>query len=438
MPHRSLKYLLIICSCIGYLWFGVTIERTDFLFVLTGFIVLFAMYYLLVKNTGPWKLKEIWIAAIAVRVMLLFAFPNLSDDVYRFVWDGNIILEGINPYEEVPANVFIEDVSERLYLKKEPLELMNSPDYHSVYPPVNQMIYAVSALFAGNHLQANVLWLRIFLLIFELLTFRLLLRILKHFDLAPQHVLWYALNPLVIIEIMGNVHFEGVMVAGLLWGWLALLRHRFLVAGIALAMAFCVKLWPMMFFPFLIKRLGWARALQVFMYCAAFILVLFMPFLSDVLIQNIGGSIDLYFQRFEFNASIYYLVREVGYWMTGYNQIAIIGPMLAGLVLLSAGWLIYRQQGEVKYWMKDVVFMLTIYLLCATTVHPWYVIPLVAVTIFTGYWYALAWSFLVIFSYSAYASADYAEMPALIITEYVLLGVVIVLEVMYKRKAITL
>jgi len=71
--------------------------------------------------------------------------------------------------------------------------------------------------------------------------------------------------------------------------------------------AIATKLLPLMFLPFFIRRLG---------------------LFSSVFLSNIGSSIGLYFQRFEFNGSIYYLFRWLGQQVSGYNQIRLLGPLL--------------------------------------------------------------------------------------------------------------
>ena len=48
-------------------------------------------------------------------------------------------------------------------------------------------------------------------------------------------------------------------------------------------------------------------------------------------------SIHLYFQKFEFNASVYYIIREIGFQMKGYNFIQTVGtisPFIVSKILL--------------------------------------------------------------------------------------------------------
>jgi hypothetical protein len=127
----------------------------------------------------------------------------------------------------------------------------------------------------------------------------------------------------------------------------------------------------------------------------------------------------LYFRSFEFNASVYYLLRAGGYWLTGYNQIARIGPALA---LGSGAWILLLTFGEKRpTWgtlPAALLLLLTGYYLLATIVHPWYLTPLVALSVFTRYRYTFVWSGLVVLSYAAYQTTAYTEQPGLLALEY--------------------
>jgi hypothetical protein len=85
-------------------------------------------------------------------------------------------------------------------------------------------------------------------------------------------------------------------------------------------------------------------------------------------------SCRLWFQSFEFNASSYYLIRAIGYWVAGYNTIKWIGPSMGLLTILYLGalWIVYYRKKNFP-WPGAMVYALTIYFLMSTTVHPWYI-----------------------------------------------------------------
>ena len=136
-------------------------------------------------------------------------------------------------------------------------------------------------------------------------------------------------------------------------------------------------------------------------------------------VQTCALPIYLYFQKFEFNASIYYLVRWAGYQIYGYNIIAtaglIMGVVVCVLILLLA---YFEKRSDMISLPVLMLFSLSIYFMFATVVHPWYIATLVFLSVFTKYRYAIAWSFLVILSYSAYQTETYTENYLLIAIEY--------------------
>jgi hypothetical protein len=179
--------------------------------------------------------------------------------------------------------------------------------------------------------------------------------------------------------------------------------------------------------PFLIPRLGWGAFLR---YAGLMSLVLggvFMPFLSWELFGNIGRSLDLYFHSFEFNASLYYVLRALGFWLVGYNLIAVLGTGLAlgaGALILLLAW--RERSPSVDTLGSTVLLALTLYYLLATTVHPWYLTPLVALSCFAHYRYAIVWSALVVVSYAAYQTTAYSENLVLVALEYsIVLGILV-------------
>ena len=114
-------------------------------------------------------------------------------------------------------------------------------------------------------------------------------------------------------------------------------------------------------------------------------------------------STDLYFRKFEFNASVYFLLREAGLRLTGYNLIAWIGPILASAVLLTNLRAAASAQGRDRQdFFKYALLSWTVYLMLATTVHPWYVIPLVFQASGTSCRFPFLWSFTAFFSYVHY------------------------------------
>ncbi|MHB8085369.1 MAG: glycosyltransferase 87 family protein, partial [Dehalococcoidia bacterium] len=311
---------------------------------------------------------------------------------------------------------------------------LNSQTYFTVYPPVCQFIFGLSAKIWGGNLLANIISLRVLVLAAEFGTLTVLVRTAKLLGFPPSSVLLYAFNPLVIMELTGNLHPEAFMIFFLLLSVYLLIRERQICSALSFALAVGSKLIPLIFLPLLIKRLGLRKSIVYFAVVGAAVLLLFAPFLSVQSISNFLSGLSLYFNVFEFNAGLYYVARWVGYLIKGYDTIAVTGAVLAFISLIAIIAIACREKrADWKTVFTGMLFCLTAYLLCATIVHPWYLTPLVAFSVFTRYRYAVVWSGLIVLSYSAYQAIPYSENLWLVALEYAGLAGWMAWELLFKR-----
>jgi hypothetical protein len=192
------------------------------------------------------------------------------------------------------------------------------------------------------------------------------------------------------------------------------------MTGLLLALGVGVKLLPLMLLPYLFFHYKKNKALVPFISSfTGFSFLCFSPLLIGLDIENLFKSIDLYFRKFEFNASIYYLQRWVGYQISGYNLIAYIGP-LNGLITLSV-IVYYSKKWAYEHgnsFMKVGYLAFMVYLLLSTTVHPWYIMTPLLFGVGMKIWHVVVWSFLGLLSYVNYNGAVYQEQHWMIWLEY--------------------
>ena len=403
----------------GTIWLGYFASRPDFgsfIAVFGGFFV-FYLWVVFGKKEGDaiparWY---VWLG-IGLRALLLFSLPHFSDDFYRFLWDGRLSVAGWHPFLHPPdyfmeQQVFPKGITPELY------GLLNSPQYYTVYPPLCQAVFAAAAWIAPDSIGAGVLVLKLFLLLCEAGT----LWLLAGARFAPKYaVAAYALNPLLILEIVGNCHFEGAMIFFLIAGLVALQRERLTLAAACWALATAAKMLPLLFLPVIWRWLGWRKGLIFNLVFGAISLVLFAPLLP--VLPNILESLDLYFRQFQFNASVYYLLRALGFSLRGYDVGELLGPWLGvatflGALLLALLWP-SRKQRETATLAGAMVYTLLIYLSFSATVHPWYITVPMAISLFTRRHFAILWSGLAALSYSHYYHGVFQENYVLIALEY--------------------
>lgn len=443
MPDRKLQgYGISILSCLILIFIGYGVERHETIPLFAAYFSLFALYaYTVVKLLPTSQNINFWlIVAILLRVSLFFSMPALSDDFYRFIWDGRVIAAGYNPFTHVPS-YYIDLPGSIAGLDLQLFKELNSPERFSSYPPVCQLIFWLSAELSPASVFGSVLVMRSILLGFEVATLWLLAKLIREFNMPRMSVLLYALNPLVILEITGNLHFEGVMIFFLMLAIWLLRRNWFWNSTFAFALSVCTKLIPLIFLPALPRFLGWRKAISYWIVTGAITIMFFVPLLEAGIIRGFSTSLGYYFQTFEFNASLYYLIREVGYAVAGFNIIQYAGPLLAvvaaGVIFLIA--LREGPLGEPRITPDIFVIMLWclfVYFISTTILHPWYVITLLCISIFTRYRFPIVWTGLIFLTYAGYTEDGFRENYLLIACEYVALFVYILYETLWKKNVV--
>ncbi|SHI36930.1 hypothetical protein [Algibacter luteus] len=441
--------LLMVLLCLVFYWvFAYNLVRTDYIKLLSLYIALFVLFYKLVqrfKNNSSF----LTYLAFGFRAIFILAIPNLSQDFYRFIWDGRMILEGFNPYLHTVESFISQGqfpVAQAQELRAG-MGFLNASHYTN-YPPINQLCFVIAGLFAGKSILGSVIVMRIIIIAADFGTLYFGKRLLQQLKTPVYHIFWYILNPFIIIELTGNLHFEGVMIFFLIWSMYLLYSRKWAWAAVVLAFSISVKLIPLIFLPLFFQ---WftkqdasisyfnriSKLLGFYSIVGITTLLLFAPFHSSQFIENYTQTVALWFQNFEFNASLYYIAKAIGYSFRGYNEIAIIGKATALIVLLFVLAVTFIRKNESFIALiTAMLLVLSFYYFTATTIHPWYLATLLILSVFTKYKFPLVWSFVIILSYLAYVnlnSADKSENLFVIALEYTVVYGVFIWEAFIKK-----
>ncbi|WP_317128550.1 mannosyltransferase [Gelidibacter sediminis] len=446
--------LWALLSILLYGFFAYDLVRTDYTKLIVLYTALFIGFYKLLQNKNI-NFNFLVVVAILLRLVFLFATPNLSQDFYRFIWDGRMLLQGFNPYLFTPesfisAAQFPIAQAQQLYSG---MGLLNASHFTN-YPPIKQFVFMIAALFSGKSIFGSVIIFRIFLIAADIGTLYIGAKLLKRLKIPVRHIFWYILNPFIIIELTGNLHFEGLMLFFLVLSFYLLHLGNWKIAAVVFALSVSVKLFPLLFLPLFYKffvnrkpttagasitnletpKLNFQALLGFYTIVGITTLLLFMPFYSSEFLCNYSETVGLWFSNFEFNASLYYIAREIGYMTTGYNQIAILGkfiPIVTVVVVLL--FTFFRRNNTWHDLMVSMLLVATIYFFISTTIHPWYLATLVLLSIFTNYKFPIVWSFVIILSYLAYANSDHTENLWIVAIQYMVVYAVFFWEIFKKK-----
>ena len=291
------------------------VERPVILFV-TILIILSILYLLAVKfrlsrvNTKN-LILFIFAIGLVIRISMLFSVPVLEDDFNRYLWDGAVSGNGINPYVYSPLEVLNEDPEIFKDIKGQGgniLDNVNHPHLKTIYPPVSQFVFAITYKIDAFNL---FVW-KIILLLFDLVTFFLLLYSLRIIGLSPLNILIYWWNPLLINEIFVSGHLEVLAFPFVIAAFLLINRKFVISACGSLALAAGVKLWPVFLFPLLIKK-NYKSLLGILKSSIAFSIFIVAIFIPVVLVQMDSSSgFVAYSQTWENNSSIFRIFLFLG------------------------------------------------------------------------------------------------------------------------------
>jgi hypothetical protein len=343
------------------------------------------------KGSVSWSPPVILALAAFLRLLFLFRGPELSDDIYRYLWDGLQTLAGHNPYALAPATALPGSAELAVLVNQ-----VNHPQLVTIYPPVAQGFFAVGAAAGGS-----VLGMKAVLTLVDLITCAMLIRLLPAFGLPSSRAILYAWHPLPVLEIAVSGHIDG---AGVFFtiATLALLapgrssaatslrqpRQRFFLAGIAFAAAALVKMLPVVFLPglLILVRQGAKRLFLLGAIVGG--LVVTVPFLPEL--ANGLTTLGIYLHDWEFAGFLFRALRRA-LSSGALGRLVLAGSFVTVMALLY-GKLFFRLKAgaadtsaEAKLPVVTTFYGIVMaFLLLTPTLHPWYALYLVVLLPFAA------------------------------------------------------
>ncbi|MFT6921123.1 MAG: alpha-1,6-mannosyltransferase [Crocinitomicaceae bacterium] len=418
-------WILAVLALAGYFLFAYELKRTDHQFIFGVYTALFVVGLIItahfVRHGKHWMF--IFAFGLAFRLVFLFVTPHLSNDYFRFTWDGELQKDGISAFQFLPRNHAEYFESDPVLAEKysalyeassaEFPDGMNSKRYYSIYPTINQFVFKTASMI-GSPNDGNLVVMRIWLLIAEIVSFFILRLLLIKKGKNAALVGLYWLNPLIIIEIVGNLHFDGFAIAFILLALYYLSQKKTTAAGAALALAICSKLNPVFFIGAVFKK----RTTKTFILFSGVTVLLTVGLMAVILdsetFWNFKNSFGLYFAWFSFNAGPYAFIKEASILLTGVNisdKISLIFPIITLLLFIQIS---IKSDKKIHH---KLLLLYVVYFSFSPVVHPWYLTVLIPFGILSGKLYPIFWSLLAFFTYQAYGEG-FNENVTFVVLEY--------------------
>lgn len=323
-----------------------------------------------------WSMGEAWAGVLAdVRgeQVSYERYLLYDDDVWRYLWDGHLAAQGLNPYVFAPADPHLDPLAET-ELWSDIRDNVNHPDIPTVYPPLAQ---GLSRLAHGLAPGSIVVW-KLLVIGCDLLTVLFLLGALRRVGRPEEHVLLYAWNPLVVKVFAGSGHVDALAVAGLAAAGLLVVSGRPRWAALSVALAALAKLAPLVLLPLLLRRAGVAGVVLA----GAVVLGAYAPYAWDGGWQIFAG-LQRFSSTWEFNAGPYHLLRSTLSMFT--EDPAPLARVVAALAVAVVVLLIaFRDDRRPESFPSLAAATLGAVIVLGPVVMPWYIPWLLPLAILGG------------------------------------------------------
>ncbi len=314
--------------------------------------------------------------SLLFHLILLPTRPTLSDDMYRYVWDGRVQANGLSPYRyppKAPQLAALRRGDAAVY------RYINRKDFITVYPPGAQMAYAAVWRIVGD----SVTGFKLMFVLAELLGAVILLALLRAFHQPPERIVIYLWSPLLVFEVAHAGHVDAIMLPLLIAAFWARVKERPVLLGICFGAATLVKLFPLVLLPALLPVptvFSWKGLRAPLQMAAAFAGVIGLGYLPYVL-WGAGalGFLPLYFNE-NFNLGLARVLFDLAPFV-GLAPAALANAVtFGGLIGLSAVFVL-RPAASGREALVRCVWLIGWFTLFTQNLFPWYLLwllPLMA------------------------------------------------------------
>ena len=424
-------YMLLVSHTLTY---DANPNKSEKILFVIQRILIGVLFFLAVINISKLPIKESWIAwiiftGLLARLIMIPSIPVLEDDFYRYLWDGAVTANEFNPYVFSPYQVQIQepDVPDKLIKLADEsgdvIKKINHPKMRTLYPTLSQIVFAFSYFLYPWNLTA---W-KFIMLIGDLFLLFFLIKILRELKLPISLVAIYWLNPIVLHEFFNTAHYDLFSLLFTAISFYYFLRNENVTASITLALAVGFKLWPIILFPFYLRRLvndkvKFVNSLIAF---SVFLIIIFVPVLRAGWDENQGFM--KYAANWINNAAFYTLLTDSIQIFTNTFKIYYVCAdcvarwIIIGIMITTVLWLIRKPLIDNLEFAEKILIAVAVMFLISPTQFPWYYTWLILPLIFRPKFSLLMYSFLIPLYYLNYMDGyfKYIEhIPVIILFLY--------------------
>ncbi len=356
-------------------------------------------------------------AIVILRIIFIPVHPVGSDDYYRYLWDGKVQANGLNPYAYAP------DAKELTYLHSDILpKYVNHANMKTLYPPLTEILFYVSYLIGGE----SYLGLKLLLLLFDLMTIYGIFLILKKLNIDKKYLLIYAFSPLPIFQFFIDAHADGFGLAFIIFAIFFYLDNRKILSYILVGLSICIKPIGLLFIPLLFfNEKSFSERTKIILLPVLICTAMYIPYVFTGLPFQ---ALIKFAEKWTFNGVVFDILNS---FMHNNQKVRLICGIIYFLIFML---ILFRR----KDLLEKIYLSIFLLLIFSPVVHPWYVSWLAVLLPFVPRWSGIFFVSLV--SLTAITDLNYQisgiwkEYTIVLILEYVPVIAIFLYEVFKSIK----
>jgi len=277
----------------------------------------------------------------------------LSDDIYRYVWEGKLVLNGVNPYYYSPSDLECSDLADSTIFPG-----INHPELPAIYPPMAQYLFAVSYLVGGDSFNG----FKLLSILFELLTLAAILVLIRKYGYEKWSVFIYLFSPLILIEFLYSSHLDILALPFFITSMICLKEDRPVLGGFTLALTILVKLTGLLFLPVYFFSF---KSCKRWLFLTVFTFVCLITYLPFILMPDraVIGSLGEYLGSWQWNSFVFQLSQLV---------IGEIAARILCAIALVGSILFASLSGKTSDSFQRLFWAAGAYVIFSPALYPWY------------------------------------------------------------------
>ncbi len=328
------------------------------------YAISFVFLWLIFKTLpGEWSAGKqfVFIFSLALLCRLFFLTFPPSYDINRYIWEGYIYNHGFNPYLHAPNDPVLRPLVNDIWHN------INHKDSSACYPPLVMLLFSGMAL-----ISQSPLFFKSVIILFDLAIIPVLFLMAKSRKIGPSRLVFYALNPLVLVFIAGEGHLDAIHLFFTCLSLYFFMEKRDVLGFLTLGCAIMSKYFAFILLPFLMSGQNWKKC-----HILLIPLLFYLPFWDSGV--NLFSSLVPFGTIMHYNDSLTVILRTI----FGGNAVWVSLVLL--IMILGIIFIITHDRLRSSYLAFGSLLLLL------STLHPWY---LLLMTPFLVFFHSRAWMYL--------------------------------------------